>query len=95
MLRTCRIVLPDVINRYFEADGRQDNDAIVELFTHDPVVVDEGKTRRGLDDIRAWREGPASQCQYATEVFDAHSTSEHAYVVTGLITGSFPVASPT
>ncbi len=52
--------VPDVINRYFEADARRDIDAIVALFADNAVVGDEGETWRGISKIRAWREGPNS-----------------------------------
>jgi ketosteroid isomerase-like protein len=81
---------PDVISRYFEADARRDIDAIVALFTEDAVVVDEGKTWRGIGKIRAWREGPASLYQYTTEVFDTNAAGEDEYLVTGRLEGNFP-----
>ena len=81
---------PDVISRYFEADARRHIDAIVALFTEDAVVVDEGKTWRGIGKIRAWREGPASLYQYTTEVFDTNATGEDEYLVTGRLEGNFP-----
>jgi uncharacterized protein (TIGR02246 family) len=82
--------VPDVITRYFETDARRDIDAIVALFTEDAVVVDEGRTWRGSSEIRAWREGPASQYQYTTEVFDTEATGEGQCLVTGRLEGNFP-----
>jgi hypothetical protein len=82
--------VPDVINRYFEADARRDVDAIVALFTADAVVIDEGKTQRGVGMIRDWQEGDASHYQYTTEVFDIDSTGKDQYLVTGRLTGNFP-----
>jgi ketosteroid isomerase-like protein len=82
--------MPNAVSGYFEADARRDNDAIVALFTDDAVVVDEGETRRGIDDIRAWRDGAASRYDYTTEVFDIERTGDHAYLVVGRLTGNFP-----
>ena len=82
--------VPDVITRYFEADARRDIDAVVALFSDDAVVIDEGKTERGINKIRAWREGPASRYQYTTEVFDTDRTGEDEYLVTGRLEGNFP-----
>ena len=82
--------VPNVITRYFEADGRRDIDAIVELFTDDAVVVDEGETRQGTDEIRAWQEGPASKYQYTTTVLATERTGEVRYDVTGRLDGNFP-----
>ena len=54
------MAVPEVVTRYFQADARRDIDAVVALFADDAVVVDEGETWRGIDEIRAWRHGPAS-----------------------------------
>ena len=82
--------VPDVITSYFEADARRDIDTIVTLFTDDAVVVDEGETRCGASEIRAWQEGPASQYQYTTEVLGTDRTGDDRYVVTGRLDGNFP-----
>jgi ketosteroid isomerase-like protein len=81
---------PEVIDRYFEADARRDTDALVSLFTDDAVVIDEGETRRGAAQIRAWREGPVSQYQYTTRIFDTQPTGEGEYLLTGRLDGNFP-----
>jgi hypothetical protein len=82
--------VPDVITRYFRADSRRDTDAIVALFTEDAVVVDEGQTWRGVSEIRAWRDGPASRYRYTTELSGTDRTAENEYLVTGGLTGNFP-----
>jgi uncharacterized protein (TIGR02246 family) len=82
--------VPDVITRYFEADARRDVDAVVALFSDDAVVVDEGETWRGISEIRAWRQGPASRYQYTTEVVDTKRAGEDQYLVTGRLEGNFP-----
>ncbi|MBJ7291081.1 nuclear transport factor 2 family protein [Williamsia sp.] len=48
-------VSSDIIRRYFELAPAADTDAYFAQFATDAVVVDEGKTRRGIDEIRAWR----------------------------------------
>ena len=52
--------IPDVISRYFAAQSARDFDTLVTLFADDGVVIDEGQTRRGRNEIRAWRENVAS-----------------------------------
>lgn len=84
------IDVPDVINRYFEADARRDTDAIVALFTDDGVVIDEGETWRGASEIRAWRDGTAARYQYTTQVFETESIGENGYLFTGRLEGNFP-----
>ena len=46
---------PDVVTRYLTAQAAGDYDALVTLFAADAVVIDEGQTRRGAKEIRAWR----------------------------------------
>jgi ketosteroid isomerase-like protein len=82
--------IPDVITRYFEADARRDIDGVAALFTDDAVVVDEGQTWRGVREIRAWRQGPASLYEYTTEVFGTDPAGEDEYLATGRIDGNFP-----
>lgn len=84
------VAVPGAVARYFEADARRDLDAIVALFTEDAVVTDEGRTRRGTGEIRAWQEGAASQYQYTTELLDAENVDEDTVLVTGRLEGNFP-----
>jgi ketosteroid isomerase-like protein len=81
---------PAVVTRYFEADARRDIEAILSLFTDDAVVVDEGQTRRGSAEIRAWQVGPASKYTYTTEVTGFDVTGEDRYRATGRLEGNFP-----
>ena len=60
--------VPDVIRRYFVLDADREIDSIVALFTDDATVIDEGETRHGTMEIRAWQTGPASQYTYTTDV---------------------------
>ena len=81
--------VPDVVRRYFELDPH-DVDGFVSLFGDDATVVDEGKTYRGLGEIRAWRTGPAIKYTYATEVLDCEDEGAGRYLVTARLTGNFP-----
>jgi hypothetical protein len=80
----------DVIRRYFELDAGRDIDAIIALFSADATVVDEGETRHGAAEIRAWQTGSASKYTYRTEVLDTDVLKADRYVVTGRLTGNFP-----
>jgi ketosteroid isomerase-like protein len=84
------MAVPDVVTRYFEADARHDFDALVALFTEDAEVVDESRTRRGAEEIRAWRAEVATKYRYTTEVRGAEDAGGGAHVVTGRIEGDFP-----
>ena len=80
----------DVIRRYFELDADRDIDSILALFSDDATVVDEGETRHGTAEIRAWQTGPASRYTYTTEVLGTVALEADRYVVTGRLTGNFP-----
>jgi len=83
----------DVIRRYFELDAHRDIEWIVALFSDDAIVVDEGQTRHGIEEIRAWQVGPASKYTYTTEVTDTVALAADRYVVTGRLAGNFPGGS--
>jgi hypothetical protein len=83
----------DLIRRYFELDADRDIESSVALFGDDATVVDEGETRHGIAEIRAWQLGPASRYTYTTEVLDTVAIAEDRYVVTGRLTGNFPGGS--
>jgi uncharacterized protein (TIGR02246 family) len=85
-----KAAVPAVVTSYFEADARRDVDALVALFSDDAVVVDERQTWRGREQIRAWREGPASQYVYTTEVAAIEPTGEGRYRASGRLEGNFP-----
>jgi hypothetical protein len=85
--------LPAVVGRYFDADAARDHDAVVALFTDTAVVEDEGGTWSGIDEIRAWRHGPASRYEYTTDVFGGDRIGDDEYRVTGRLTGNFPGAA--
>ena len=82
--------VPDVVRRYFELDAARDVEAIIALFTEDATVIDEGETRHGTTEIRAWQVGPASTYTYTTEVFGGEAHGADGYLVSGRLTGNFP-----
>jgi hypothetical protein len=81
---------PDVITRYFNVTAERNTDTIVALFADDATVVDEATTRRGKDEIRAWRNGPATAYTYTTELFSTQPIAPNRYLITGRLTGNFP-----
>jgi hypothetical protein len=80
----------EVVRRYFTLDADRNIDAIVALFADDATVVDEGETRHGTMEIRAWQIGLASRYRYTTEVLGTVAVEPDRYVVTGRLTGNFP-----
>ena len=79
-----------LIRRYFELDADRDIDSIVALFSTDATVVDEGETRHGIAEIRAWQIGPASRYTYTTQILDTVALEPERYLITGRLTGDFP-----
>ena len=84
------IEMPEALTRYFERDAQRDVDGIVALFTDDASVTDEGETRQGVAEIRAWQLGPASAYTYRNELRDTEQLGPDRYLVTGRLTGNFP-----
>jgi len=82
--------MPEPLTRYFEHDAQRDVEAIVAVFADDATVTDEGKTRQGVAEIRAWQLGPASAYTYRTELRDNEQLGPDRYLVTGRLTGNFP-----
>lgn len=78
-----------MVRRYFELDPR-DVESFVALFSDEATVVDEGETRSGVDEIRAWRAGPAVKYTYSTEILGIELTGSDRCLVTGRLSGDFP-----
>lgn len=81
---------PEIVKRYFKLDAERDVEGIVALFGDDATVIDEGEARAGLDAIRGWRTGAASEYEYTTTVTGSEALGEGRYRVTGRLEGNFP-----
>ncbi|WP_230533978.1 nuclear transport factor 2 family protein [Microvirga roseola] len=46
--------MPDIVRAYFEADRRNDSDALAAAFSADAVVEDEGVRHEGVSAICTW-----------------------------------------
>jgi len=79
-----------VITRYFAAQAARDFDTLLTLFADDAVVIDEGRTRRGASEIRAWRENVATAFEYTTELRDVTASDDGKYVARVHLEGNFP-----
>ena len=82
-------VLPTAVTEYLQAAPDADPAALADLFTEDAIVVDDGKTYRGRDEIASWRSEVAHSFTYTTTRL---RTEEHAdaIVVINRIEGNFP-----
>jgi len=82
--------MPEPLTHYFEQDALRDVEAIVAVFADDATVTDEGETRQGVAEIRAWQLGPASAYSYRTELRNTEQLGPDRYLVTGRLSGNFP-----
>jgi SnoaL-like domain len=81
--------LPPLVAAYFEGDASTDLVAILQLFAPDVVIVDDGKTWRGHDGLRAWK-AEVSAFDYVTEPTHLEDVGADRHRVTARITGNFP-----
>jgi hypothetical protein len=84
--------VPDIVRRYFQLDPQQ-AEAFVALFSAEATVIDERQTYSGTEEIRAWREGPATKYTYTTEIFGTEALGGDRYLATGRLSGDFPGAT--
>ena len=83
--------LPTVIAGYFAAVVARDLKALVDCFTEDAEVTDEGQTMHGRAEIRQWREtGAASIYEYTIDVLGADALGEDHFLVRTRLEGNFP-----
>ena len=83
------ISLNTTIAAYIEASNGNNIEAIITSFKPEAVVVDEGITYRGLEEIRGWLNKTRAEYQFTLEALDAAGESGET-IVTCLVTGTFP-----
>lgn len=82
--------LPDVVTSYLAAHRAHDTDSAIQSYASDAVVIDDGKTYEGLDEIRAWLSRSTTEYEYTTELTHATIIDEAHYVATHHLAGNFP-----
>lgn len=81
--------LSPMVTRYFELMAGPDKTRVVEVFSPDATVTDDGRTYRGRDAILGWLSGPASEFTLTSTRLSAEQTGPKALVVVRL-EGDFP-----
>ncbi|MBM9594514.1 nuclear transport factor 2 family protein [Roseitranquillus sediminis] len=81
--------LPAPVETYFEADQRQDGDALVSAFATDAVVRDEGAEHHGAAAIRAWWLAAKQKYHHIAEPLEMADTDEGVRV-RARVSGRFP-----
>jgi ketosteroid isomerase-like protein len=82
------VILTEPIAAYFAAD-RRDAEAVARCFTEDAVVKDEGRTHRGIAEIKQWKTETSAKFSYTCEPFRVEQ-SNGATVVNCHLEGNFP-----
>ena len=81
--------LPSPIQTYFDADKRNDGEALVHSFAPDAVVKDEGQSHAGRQAIDAWWRDVKAKYQHVLEPLDVAEKNDVSRVRTK-VTGQFP-----
>jgi hypothetical protein len=81
--------LPPVIARFVDASNARDLDAFVTCFAAEAVVEDEGRTHRGLAEVRAWKQETEDLYRYTIEPSQLDQRNGQA-ILTATLTGNFP-----
>jgi hypothetical protein len=83
------IKLPAALETYFVSENAHETSAIESCFATDATVRDEGRSIKGIAEIKAWRFETSEKYLHSVEPL-AVSTLDGKIVVTGRVTGNFP-----
>jgi SnoaL-like domain len=83
------IKLPAPLDSYFASENAHDTSAIERCFATDATVQDEGRTIKGIAEIKAWRLETDEKYHHSVEPL-AVSTRDGKVVVTARVSGNFP-----
>lgn len=82
--------LPEPIPTYLAAHRVHDADTAVPCFAEDALVVDDGSSHHGPEQIREWLQRAASEYTYTTRLTGAARLGDDRYVATHHLEGDFP-----
>ncbi|MGY1671670.1 nuclear transport factor 2 family protein [Geodermatophilus sp. SYSU D00710] len=82
--------LPAPIREYLAAHAARDADAALRAFTPTAVVVDDGTTYRGTDEVRRFLSRAGARFSYTTELVGAQRVDATHWVATNRLEGDFP-----
>lgn len=87
-MRTTEI--PAVITRYRQAEQDADWATLADCFLPEGVVLDEGRTHIGREEIAAWRAAVAAAVSFTTTVVEGTALGADGFKLVQRIEGSFP-----
>ncbi len=82
--------LPATVRAFPAAHTARDVDAAIRAFTPTAVVVDQGQTFRGTDEVLGFLRSAGAEFTYTTELVGAQRIDEATYVATNRLEGDFP-----
>lgn len=82
--------LPGVVQTYLDAHARGDVPTAAECFAPAAVVVDDGSTYRGREEIRGWLSRSSTQYTYTVTPTAAVRRGREQWNVTRRLEGDFP-----
>lgn len=82
--------LPRTILSYLTAHTDRDVELALSSFAPDAVVVDDGRTYRGLDEVRGFLRYGAAEFRYTSELVGAQRVDETHWVLVNHLEGDFP-----
>jgi hypothetical protein len=86
---TMSVHLPKAIERFMSSENAHDADSLAACFAPDATVRDEGRTRRGLTEIAAWRRETTEKYRHTVEPL-AVAERDEKVIVTSRVSGNFP-----
>ena len=82
--------LPATIRGYLAAHAARDADTAIRAFSPDAVVIDEGRTFRGTDDVLDFLRSAGSEFTFTIELVAAQHVDDEHWVATNHLEGDFP-----
>jgi ketosteroid isomerase-like protein len=82
--------LPTTVRDFFAAHVVRDADTASSFLAEDAVLVDQGETFRGREEVHAFLRDAGSEFEYTTKQIGARRVDAAHWVVTVRLEGTFP-----
>jgi ketosteroid isomerase-like protein len=82
--------LPATIRSYLVAHAARDTDTAIQTFGPDAVVVDQGRTFRGTDEVLEFLRNAGIEFSYTTELVGSERIDDKHWVAHSHLEGDFP-----
>jgi hypothetical protein len=82
--------LPTTIRNFLAAHAARDATTAIDAFSPDAVVVDEGRTYRGTDEVLDFLRNAGTEFTYTSELVGAERTDADHWVAIHHLEGDFP-----